>query len=155
MTTRSVIAMENETTGAIECIYCHNNGEPDYNGSILLESYNTPEKLRELLALGNLSALGKHVAPVKELALTIYPWITQEAVPHSFRTPHEDVTVAYRRDRGEEMILPKVWQNRRELFEQMASEYSAAYAYLFSGGKWWFTTYKEENWQSLADFLKK
>lgn len=155
MSTRSVIAMENEKTGAVECIYCHNDGTPDYVGEILLESYSTTEKLRELLALGNLSALGKHVAPVKELALCIYPWLTQEAVPHTFRTPHEDVTIAYCRDRKEEMQLPKQWQSRRRLFKRLRPEYAAAYAYLFSDGQWWFTTHKEENWQNLAEFLKK
>jgi len=57
MSTRSIIAMK---TGENTClaIRCHFNGYPEYNGVILLAAYDTEEKVRALLALGDLCRLG-------------------------------------------------------------------------------------------------
>ena len=57
MATRSTIAIRNED-GTVTGIYCHWDGYIEHNGRILVENYNTEEKVRELLALGHLSKLG-------------------------------------------------------------------------------------------------
>lgn len=94
MSTRSLICKENADhtyTG----IYCHWGGYPEHNGRLLVENYDTPEKVDELLALGDLSILEEHVAP-------------PEGYQHSFEHPLPDVCVAYHRDRGEEFNPPSI-----------------------------------------------
>jgi hypothetical protein len=59
MATRSNIGIEDENTGFITSIYCHWDGYLEYNGRILLEKYNTPESVRELISFGGVSSLGK------------------------------------------------------------------------------------------------
>lgn len=60
MSTRSNIGIINRN-GSVEMIYCHSDGYPSYNGQILLESYSNEDKLRELLALGDISSLGENI----------------------------------------------------------------------------------------------
>lgn len=89
MSTRSSIRIRERglTDGASVSIYCHWDGYIAYNGVVLQLYYNTPEKVEELLKLGNLSKLGFYTQPKGE---------------HSFENPEEDCCVAYHRDRGEE-----------------------------------------------------
>lgn len=87
MATRCRIAIEKED-GEVTSIYCHNDGYPDYVGKILLEDYTDRKKVEDLIDLGDISILGKHVLPLGE--------------GHSYENPQDDVTVAYHRDRDEE-----------------------------------------------------
>ena len=89
MSTRSFIAKqigENQ----YRTVYCHSDGYLTYNGAILLDHYNTPEKVDELLALGDLSVLDTRLYP-------------DPGHPHSFDYDkrQDGVTVAYARDRGD------------------------------------------------------
>ncbi len=90
MSTRSHIGIKNQD-GSITSIYCHSDGYPDYVGAVLQEHYTTEAKVRELLALGDLSSLGERVAP-------------EPGEAHSFDAPAKGVTVAYGRDRGEKGV---------------------------------------------------
>ena len=90
-------------------IYCHWDGYTENNGRILLEHYNTTEKVRELLSLGSLSILGERTTPT-------------EGSGHSFESPEEGVCVAYHRDRGEE--LRTNWTSWEE------------YNYQWDGNRW-------------------
>lgn len=108
MATRSFIRME-LPTGEKRSIYCHYDGYPSHNGAILAKYYNTTEKVKELLALGDLSVLGPKPNPNPEFA-------------HSFGGPKQkDVCVAYHRDRDEELRF---------------SEGKDAYNYLWNGRGW-------------------
>ena len=60
MATRSLIGKVNPNN-TVDFIYCHWDGNPDHNGEILKQYYNTPEKVDELLALGDLSVLGPEI----------------------------------------------------------------------------------------------
>lgn len=88
MATRSKIAIEN-ADGTVTAIYCHWDGYPEGNGMILAEHYRHREKVQQLIDLGSISSLQEFVFPEGE---------------HSFEKPEEDVTVAYHRDRGEDMM---------------------------------------------------
>ena len=57
MSTRSMIALK---TGENQCIAiaCHFDGYPEHHGPILLTAYGTEERVRALLALGDLECLG-------------------------------------------------------------------------------------------------
>lgn len=90
MSTRSYIARQ-IGDDQYRSIYCHSDGYLTYNGALLLDHYNSPEKVDELLDLGDLSLLGEKPNP-------------DPAQPHSFdySKRQEGVTVAYGRDRGDE-----------------------------------------------------
>jgi len=55
MSTRSNIAYD--TGDSVRVVYCHSDGYLDYNGRILFEYYNSEEKARELINLGDFSSL--------------------------------------------------------------------------------------------------
>lgn len=105
MATRSFIGKKEED-GSVKYIYCHSDGYLSHNGFILSTHYTDPQKVDKLIELGDISFLHKHVEPQSELAPCRYNWRITEPVRHSFDTPHEDVTVAYRRDRGDENTGP-------------------------------------------------
>lgn len=86
MSTNSTIKIIRKD-GSETSIYCHSDGYIEHNGVILQQYFSTPEKVEELLALGDLSYLGTKLVPT--------------GTTHSFETPERDVTIAYHRDRGE------------------------------------------------------
>ena len=88
MSTNSNIRIKRKD-GTQTGIYCHWDGYIENNGVILQLAYNTPEKVEELLKLGDLSSLGFVTKPY-------------EGAVHDFDHSQENVCVAYHRDRGEE-----------------------------------------------------
>jgi hypothetical protein len=65
MATRSTIALE-YADGTVEQIYCHWDGYLENNGVILETHYMDPFKVKELLALGDISSLCATVEETKE-----------------------------------------------------------------------------------------
>jgi hypothetical protein len=108
MATHSTIRMVLPSGKCSKVSYCHWNGDPDNMLPLLNENYNTIEKVEELISLGNLSYLAKKVKP-------------DENETHSFDKPAANVTVAYHRDRGEDLG----WTSGKE-----------DYNYIFDGEKW-------------------
>ena len=115
MSTRSTITLK--TKEGYRSIYCHYDGFPDHNGKILLNHYDTQEKVEELIALGSLSSLNKHLNPA-------------EGDKHSHCHPAKGVTVAYARDRGEELVIHS-YKTLNELAEDFQD-----YNYIFNDGQW-------------------
>ena len=107
MATRSRLRAKVDST-LLKPIYCHWDGNPKTMLPILNGHYNTNEKVKELMALGNLSVLYPKVKP-------------DEGQEHSFDKPAEGVTIAYHRDRGEDL---EFWSARQE------------YNYLYENGVW-------------------
>jgi hypothetical protein len=101
MGTRSRIAIQN-ADGTLDSIYCHWDGYPSHNGAILQEHYQDEAKVRELIALGDLSSLAPKTTPDET---------------HSFESPQEGVCVAYKRDRKEVNVGPRQSDNLTELIE--------------------------------------
>ena len=56
MATRSTIWLKSKNS--YKGVYCHWDGYLSNNGKILLENYNTLEKVKELISLGFISSLG-------------------------------------------------------------------------------------------------
>ena len=67
MATRSRIAIENQD-GSVTSIYCHWDGHIETNGRILDEAFNTANKLNALIALGDISSLGRSIEDTKAYA---------------------------------------------------------------------------------------
>lgn len=106
MSTRSYIAIENADK-TIDAIYCHNDGYIENNGRLLNEYYQDPERVQELIALGDLSSLGQQVEPDKYVQKYGFFYDSPEFVKLSMEEQmriQEGRTscVAYHRDRGED-----------------------------------------------------
>ncbi len=125
MSTRSLIAKqvgEND----YRAIYCHSDGYFVHNGALLLDFYNTPEKVDELLALGDISNLGYRLNPD-----------TNIKSKHIFGDKQEDVTFAYARDGHEQLREPAHYTLNK------LCEAPYTYIYIYSN---------EGKWQYLSNF---
>jgi len=56
MSTRSRIGIQNEN-GSITSIYCHYDGYPEGVGKELVEKFNSPVKINDLLSKGDMSSI--------------------------------------------------------------------------------------------------
>jgi len=118
MATRSRIAIENEN-GSVTSIYCHFDGYVSNNGKILFEHYQEPEKVKKLIALGDISSL----APEVEIP---------EEVVHNFNEQQKGIVVAYNRDRGESLS-----QQSHKSVEDFFNGDIEEYGYCFTqAGEW-------------------
>jgi hypothetical protein len=92
MGTRSNIGIK-IAKSKILSIYCHWDGYPSHHGRILLENYNTKEKVEELLKEGDMSILGEKCTKPEG---------------HSFDNAVDGYCVYYGRDRGETNIEARI-----------------------------------------------
>ena len=98
-------------------IYCHNDGYLSHNGKVLSEHYNTPEKVDELLELGDISLLGGSLLPGE---------------PGKAET-EENATIAYARDVGEKKTEARVLSSE----ELLRGNYMQEYVYVYTKeGRW-------------------
>lgn len=139
MGSRSAIGMKNEK-GQIEAIYCHWDGYPEWVGKILVENYDTKEKVEELLALGDLSSLGKRVKP-------------NEDEIHTYENPVDDVTIAYHRDRGEELNPAGTYSSIEEFITEFKEAW-CSYFYVFDNGDWYVYEDSNDNKKLVKELLK-
>ena len=127
MATRSRIAIEDQT-GKVRSIYCHWDGYPSNNGRILLEHFQTQEKVESLIELGSISSLNKNVE-------------IPEGVTHSFDNPADDVVVAYHRDRAEDLVILD-----HDSVKDFANSDIERYGYVFTAaGEWLCVDPQEED----------
>lgn len=99
MSTRGRIGME-LSNGKIKSIYVHWDAYPDGVGKKLQKYYTTPEKVEELLSLGDISSLGDHY----DEEISKADWKKFDLSPEEleeFMKKQEKCTVAYK-DRGED-----------------------------------------------------
>lgn len=129
MATRSTISIKEGNK--IKTIYCHWDGYPSNNGAILLQHYSDPNKVNQLINLGDISSLRENVEP------------TNTTTPHSFDKPHDDVVVAYMRDRGEKDCEAREYDKPSE---------KQQYNYLFENGKWYLIS-KDNSLTELTNEL--
>ena len=119
MATRSRIAIEDEK-GKVRSIYSHWDGYPSHHGPILLEHFQDPTKVKNLIDLGNISSLAPEISAPEG---------------HSFENQIKGFTVFYGRDRGEEKQEAKTHLDRNSFLRSDVQEYG----YLFTNeGKWLF-----------------
>jgi len=128
MSTRSTISIQTPE-GNIRSIYCHYDGYLSHVGALLHTYYNTDEKVNTLIDLGSLSSLCEKLTP-------------DPTSPHSFDAPQEDVTVAYHRDRGEELHIARPIS----IHDINSQEYN----YIFKDGAWHYWTNTVSNIQPLT-----
>jgi hypothetical protein len=137
MSTRSTIAIKHED-GTINAIYCHFDGYFEGVGATLNAHYRNADKVKQLIALGNISALNEEIG-----------------LKQDFNKPTEDTwTLAYGRDRGETGQEASTFTSRfnwiRE-FTDSGCEY--AYLYEMEEGRWLATPIGTK-WNYLNSVLK-
>lgn len=144
MATRSLLGAWDRSTGSIRMIYCHSDGYTEWVGVRLARSYATGARVRRLLALGALYSLGDYLSfeermkvPFTEEELStmdrlrIYP-----GAAHSYSNPLSEVTVAFHRDRGDQMDRAfKLRMSRGDILDA-ADDARAEFIYLHDGSKW-------------------
>jgi len=115
MATRSNIAMKT-AEGKIVSVYCHWDGYVANNGKILLENYTDIDKIEALVALGSLSSLGFVIGEQQDF--------------NDRDTCKDEWTLAYHRDRGEELSIQQ-YDDIPSWIAEMEE-----YAYLWNGQEW-------------------
>lgn len=134
MATPSIIAVK--TGSQLNAVYCNNDGYLYGVGRCLLDHYNTQEKAEALVALGDLSSVGPRLAP-------------EAGEPHSFDHPAPGVTVAYHRDRGEDLNprAPFDLSNGVSVYDVVENLDDSGYVYVFLAGAWY---YRDEEGRLVA-----
>lgn len=136
MATRSRIGMVRESDGKIVSVYCHYDGYPNHVGKLLLEVYNTPEKITELLSYGDMSSLYGKIGEKHDFEM-------------EQRGP-DKVCTFYHRDRGEDLVIGE--HKTQKDFLESGKNCCAEYVYLFKNGKWYYTSlyYKTKRFKVLT-----
>ena len=117
MATRSSIAVK--TPEGIRSIYCHYDGYPSNNGTILNENYTNPAKINRLIGLGDISYLSDNVGSRKQ----------------DFNNPQPGITLAYGRDRGETDV-DAITHPDVESWAEDREGAGCEYGYLWNGNDW-------------------
>ena len=127
-------------------VYCHWDGYLSHNGRILQEHYDSG-RANHLVALGNMSTLGKEIG--EKHAFSQFEVRAEEVQAYKELTEHW--TTFYGRDRGETETEFKVAQTFDEFIEQ-CDNCGAEYYYINKDGVWYCgTTY--ENTHPLSKTL--
>jgi len=108
MATRSFIGIFNQMDGSVRGIYCHNDGYPEHVGDMLSQHYKSAAKVNSLLALGDISSLGKTL----------------------------NSTVAYHRDRGESKNENVTYSNIESMCKNVYEDMCAEYSYILMRDGW-------------------
>jgi len=129
MSTRSLIGVQDDK-GTVTYIYCHFDGYPSCVGHILLNHYQDPVKVEQLMELGDLSILGDDIGE-----------------KHNFDESHDVHPTwckAYGRDRGEKDVDAKNAGNKSTFRDK---DQWAEFWYLFMDGVWHYS------YQGLTSFV--
>lgn len=110
--TRSRIGIMDKN-GKIKSIYCHFDGYLQGVGQILKKYYKDPQKVKQLIDLGDISILDKEIG-----------------TKHDFNNPPKDEVTAYGRDRGEKNVKPKIDKDFDEFIKTTDSS-DGEYGYIF------------------------
>ena len=136
MSTNASISIMNKG-GSMETIYNHWDGYLEGLGNMLLTHYTSEEKVRELIALGNVSYVDCMVNP--------------STTTHSFENPEKDVTVAYGRDRGETDQEAKQFDSFVE-YSKSGMIQECNYIFNTNDGSWYFFEVHRDLPKKFTDF---
>jgi hypothetical protein len=133
MATRSTIALERED-GVIQ-VYCHWDGYLENNGRILMEHYDTPAKVAELLSNGDISSLRPTVGCAHPFSCFDTGMSTQD-----FDALYGNMTTYYGRDRGE--AASRISMRRYDNFDAYQRDaQQEEYNYIMRDGQWFVEYY--------------
>ena len=136
MATRSTISIKEGNK--VRTVYCHWDGYLTGVGQKLLDHYSKPKKVRKLIALGSISSLQRKLKSKK----------TDEYI-HTFNSPNFEVTVAYHRDRGEDLEISEMELPKRKKYDSCLAE-GFEYLYDVENKKWMVKTSYKGYWKELT-----
>lgn len=171
MSTRSAIIVH-RPAGDYQAIYCHSDGYYSFNGRRLMEHWHGLRPACALVALGDLSSLGKVIGQKHD-----FDWRSKlhEQASHAQRQGEDwgeaharlkaelpqakhDWCLAYGRDRGQHEAFGGKFATLSEVIEWEA-DMMTQYIYLFDHETWWTRdvteTDQEGTWCALMDALKR
>jgi hypothetical protein len=131
-----------------KAVYCHWDGYLEHNGRILQEHYDSA-KANNLVALGDISSLGKEIG--EKHAFSHFELRAEEV--QAYKELTENWTTFYGRDRGEENVSWKTMTNWSQ-FEDFFNGCGAEYAYIMRDGVWYVKQYSGEL-EVLSQALEK
>lgn len=131
MSTRSDIIIE-QSDGKWARIYCHWDGNPQHNGAMLVEHYNSQSLAEALVAPGDLSSLQEQCTKPEG---------------HSFDHPIKGYCVYYGRDRGDSFMDAEIGDSL-ELIWPDGNAWTE-YTYVWKRDDGWFVGDPEEGSESL------
>jgi hypothetical protein len=120
--------------GKVKYIYCHWDGYLDHNGRILVDHYNTSEKVDELLELGNLSVLAPEIGEKQDF---------------ENKQRNQNYCLAYGRDRDEKDQGPKTC-NLNDYKPEFVD-----YVYLYNEQGWNWKKSEEGEFKTVLPYLEK
>ena len=127
MSTRSSIAIKHGDR--IKSIYCHSDGYLEYNGRVLLANYADSVKVNKLIAMGDMSMLGKDIGEKISFNSSMEYDADGVAVQCRF----------YGRDREEEAVDFKSFDTE----DTWVNFYNdCEYFYLYDHGVWYVKAYR-------------
>ncbi len=112
-------------------VYCHWDGYLEHNGRILQEHYDSA-RANHLVALGNLSTLGKEIG--EKHAFSQFELRAEEV--QAYKELTENWTTFYMRDREEKGQEFEVSQSFDEFLE-LCNDCGAEYYYIMRDGVWY------------------
>lgn len=122
----------------VKSIYCHWDGYIEHNGELLYRFYTTAEDVKELIALGDLSVLGKRIGEKVDF--------NKMSFDQTYREKYDGQCVAYHRDRGEDFNV--LTSNEETIADDQE------YNYLFKNGEWYVSYYDTDyKFRPLKDYL--
>ena len=128
MSVDSIIAKQDKN-GAVRVVWCHFNGWLSHNGKLLLENYNTPEKIDALIDMGSMVHLGFEIGDKPHtLPNPTYVKKGKFIIEHYFNSP----CTFYGRDKNEDNFK----STRYKSLANMKKNESAAFCYLWNGRGW-------------------
>ena len=133
MGTRSTIARLN-ADNTVTAIYVHWDGYISGNGQILKDHYTDPTKIDQLMALGDLSSLRPELGETQDFD----------------RPTNQDWCLAYGRDRHEDDVDAKTYENVQAWLDNGSQEFN----YLWDGTEWLVSGYvTDDELRSLTQVI--
>lgn len=133
MSTRSRIGFYDDEVGVVCSVYCHCDGYLEYNGKLLIEHYNSLEKARELVSLGDISSLGENLKPRSDF--------------------NPKGTRSYNHMDGSEVVVTRDYGISD--YANSGFDCDEEYLYLYMFGSWYYMTPRSQIWLKVADDLAK
>jgi hypothetical protein len=115
----------------VKSVYCHWDGQLDFNGRILQEHYDSA-KANNLVALGDMSSLRAEIGEKHAFS----PFDQQELSDPEFKKQFGNMCTFYGRDRGEKDTEFRVANTFAEFLEQ-CDDCGAEYYYIMRDGVWY------------------
>ena len=150
MATRSTIAILRDDN-TVAKVYCHWDGYLENNGKLLVENYDTADKVEALIAGGDISSLGKVVGSKHPFDVFLKDKMSPEDRALAELAEAEDWTMYYGRDRGETGTEAKVY---KDLGDYEANAQFEEFNYCFIYGTWYYTSY-DGKVRSVEEELEK